>query len=228
MAIKLDRVIPWGRSRREYELMFKLSEADCRGGILGCGDGPASFNAEMTAAGHSVVSVDPIYEFNAAQIRERFETSAPEILSQVAKTPERWTWGFHKDIHHLERNRRHAMEMFAADLPSGMAAGRYRIGALPKLPFGDGEFKLALCSHFLFLYSENFDLDFHVASVRELCRVAAEVRIFPVITNAQILSPHLEPVRAAMREHGIESSVERVEYELQKDGNEMVRFRRSA
>jgi hypothetical protein len=43
---------------------------------------------------------------------------------------------------------------------------------------------MALCSHFLFLYSflysEQFDLDFHLGSVLALCGVAEDVRIFPL------------------------------------------------
>ena len=48
MSVKLSEVIPWGRSFEEYRLMFALSEADLAGVILGCGDGPASFNTEAT------------------------------------------------------------------------------------------------------------------------------------------------------------------------------------
>lgn len=46
--MKLNEVVPWGRNLEEYKLMFNLSEADLNAKILGCADGPASFNAEMT------------------------------------------------------------------------------------------------------------------------------------------------------------------------------------
>jgi hypothetical protein len=49
--MKLDEIVPWGRSLAEYQLMFSLTEADLSRDILGCGDGPASFNAEMTDRG---------------------------------------------------------------------------------------------------------------------------------------------------------------------------------
>ena len=49
--------------------MFDLTNVDLETQILGCGDGPASFNAEMKALGHTVVSVDPIYQFSADQIK---------------------------------------------------------------------------------------------------------------------------------------------------------------
>ena len=41
MTIRLNEVIPWGRSFEEYRRMFALSDADLAGRILGCGDGPA-------------------------------------------------------------------------------------------------------------------------------------------------------------------------------------------
>ena len=47
--MKLSVVIPWGRSFDEYRRMFVLTGDDLAGTILGCGDGPASFNAEATA-----------------------------------------------------------------------------------------------------------------------------------------------------------------------------------
>ena len=56
----LDQVVPWGRSFAEYRRMFALSDADLGLTIVGCGDGPASFNAEATALGATVISCDPI------------------------------------------------------------------------------------------------------------------------------------------------------------------------
>lgn len=67
--MKLNEVVPWGRTLAEYKLMFNLLETDLNTKILGCGDGPASFNSEMTGLGYSVVSIDPIYQFSTEQIR---------------------------------------------------------------------------------------------------------------------------------------------------------------
>jgi hypothetical protein len=59
----LSDVVPWGRSFDEYQRMFVLSEDDLATTILGCADGPASFNAEATRRGagdlvRSAVSID--------------------------------------------------------------------------------------------------------------------------------------------------------------------------
>jgi hypothetical protein len=56
----LDAVVPWGRSFDEYRRMFAMSEADVHSRILGCADGPASFNAEATRRGLRVISCDPL------------------------------------------------------------------------------------------------------------------------------------------------------------------------
>jgi hypothetical protein len=45
MTFTLDSVVPWGRSFDEYVAMFALSEEDLGRRVLGCADGPASFNA---------------------------------------------------------------------------------------------------------------------------------------------------------------------------------------
>ncbi len=88
----LDQVVPWGRSFDEYRRMFALSDADLAGRLLGCGDGPASFNAEATRAGHTVVSCDPIYQFTASQIRTRLDDTYTQVLEQTRKNADDFVW----------------------------------------------------------------------------------------------------------------------------------------
>jgi hypothetical protein len=76
----LDRVVPWGRSFDEYRRMFALTDDDLRLRIVGCGDGPASFNAEATRRGARVISCDPIYRYDAEQLRQRIADTYDEIL----------------------------------------------------------------------------------------------------------------------------------------------------
>ena len=71
MTIQYDNIKPWGRSFNEYVRMFNLTPEDLKRKIMGCGDGPASFNAEFTERGGIVKSVDPIYCFSADQIKQR-------------------------------------------------------------------------------------------------------------------------------------------------------------
>jgi SAM-dependent methyltransferase len=222
MAMKLESVVPFGRSLNEYTQMFSLTTADLGQRILGIGDGPASFNAEATRQGVQVTSVDPVYAFSGAEIQRRFETVVDVIIEQVRATPNHWVWGYHKSPDDLRHNRIQALTQFLADYDQGKDCDRYQVGELPKLNFPDGAFDLALCSHFLFLYSEHFDYDFHWESIRELLRVSREVRIFPLLTLAQERSPYLAPLLKELQQAGHTASILQVDYELQPGGNEML------
>ena len=118
------------------------------------------------------------------------------------------------------------MKRFLADLPVGVAEGRYRAAHLPVLPFRDAEFDLALCSHLLFTYSHLLSVEFHCDSIRELCRVARESRIFPLLPSfGNSVSPHIAPVVRRLQVEGYTCEICRVPYEFQKNGNEMLRVR---
>ena len=223
MSVTLDQVVPWGRSLEEYRRMFDMSERDLAARILGCGDGPASFNAEMTALGRSVVSCDPIYAFSKEQIARRVEDTYDPIVEQVRRNAQNYVWSDFRDPDALGRHRLATMRVFLADFDAGRAAGRYLPEALPALSFADSQFDLALCSHLLFLYSEQLSLEFHAAAIRELCRVAREVRIFPLLALDCRPSPHIAPVQARLREAGFTAEIARVPYEFQAGGDRMMR-----
>jgi SAM-dependent methyltransferase len=228
MAFALDQVVPWGRSFTEYLGMFDLSDSDLEKRILGCGDGPASFNAVLSRRGGRAVSADPLYQFSVEEIRHRIAATFEVVLEQTRQNADEFVWTRIQSVAELGEVRLAAMEEFLSDYPAGRARGRYRAAALPSLPFADGEFDLALCSHLLFLYSEQFSTQFHLASVRELCRVAREVRIFPLLELGARPSRHLEPLMAQLKKSGYDLKVQSVPYEFQKGGNRMLRVRLAA
>jgi hypothetical protein len=225
--VQLNEVIPWGRSFDEYRRMFALSDEDLSGRILGCGDGPASFNAEATAKGHSVVSCDPLYSFSAAEIEERVRNCYDTVISQVKQTADAFVWSDFRDADDLGRHRLEAMRRFLDDYDHGKSEGRYVAGSLPSLPFRDREFTLALVSHLLFLYSEQFSTAVHLAAIIDLLRVAREVRTFPLLTLDRQWSPHVEPVKRRLVQLGFSVRIAPVDYEFQKAedhaGNRMMR-----
>jgi hypothetical protein len=65
---------------------------------------------------------------------------------------------------------------------------------------------------------------FHHASVKELCRVAREVRIFPLLALGGDRSPFVDSCVGALREAGHDVSIEHVPYEFQRGGNQMMRI----
>jgi hypothetical protein len=223
----LDQVVPWGRSFEEYQRMFALTDTDLGGRILGCGDGPASFNAKATRRGSRVVSCDPVYCFDVDQLRNRIvETSTP-ILEETRRNPDEFVWTTIESVDDLGRLRADAMAAFLDDFEAGKGAGRYVEAALPELPFDDGAFDLALSSHFLFLYTTQLGEAFHRAAIREMCRVAREVRIFPLLALGSMPSSLVEPISSDLRAHGWVVSIEVVPYEFQRNGNKMMRIQKT-
>ena len=58
----------------------------------------------------------------------------------------------------------------------------------------------------------------------EMCRVAGEARIFPVLDMFDGgRSPHLDGVIGQLRDAGFTAELVRVPYEFQRGGNEMLR-----
>ena len=224
--MKLEEIIPWGRTLEEYKLMFALSEADLNLKILGCGDGPASFNTQMTDLGYSVVSIDPIYQFSAEEIDRRVRATYETVISQVKQNQDRYIWQNFRDADELGNARLNAMEKFLLDYESGKVTGRYLDRSLPSLDFLDRQFELCVCSHLLFLYSEQLSLDFHLTSILELLRVALDVRIFPLINLDCKPSAYLDPIVRELANAGYRTQVISVDYEFQKGGNQMLRISR--
>lgn len=220
----LSEVVPWGRSYDEYVRMFALTDADLSGRILGCGDGPAAFNAVATARGTRVVSCDPIYGFTATGLRQRIDETAAGVLEQTRINAGEFVWTSIRSVEELGALRLAAMDTFLADYEQGRREGRYVEASLPALPFGDTSFDLALCSHFLFLYTTQLGERFHEASIRELCRVAREVRIFPLLALGGAASPFVETNAASLRTRGFDVSIDTVPYEFQRGGNQMLRI----
>ena len=224
MGFQLSNVIPWGRSFQDYLEMFALTSEELELSILDCAGGPASFNAGMQRRGYQAISCDPIYQFSADEIEGRIRETYPTVIEQLHLNPKNYVWQNIKSPEHLGELRMAAMREFLEDFPSGKEAGRYVRAELPELPFNSEQFDLALCSHLLFSYSQHLSEDFHVESLLELCRVAKEVRIFPLLEIGGNLSPLLTPVMGNLEGRGWTVEIEPVPYEYQKGGNQMLRI----
>lgn len=207
--------------------MFALTPADLSGRILDCAAGPASFNAELTSDGHEVISCDPLYSLTADEIRARIDATSGTMVANARAARNEFVWRDFTSPEHLGEVRMSSMQRFLTDFPEGLQEGRYLAQALPHLDFHDVAFDLALCSAFLFTYSDQLSTDFHIAAIREMCRVASEARVFPLLKSYGGPSPNLEPVVDALRKHGYEAEIREVPYEFQRGGDKMLAVRRS-
>ncbi|MBD1863868.1 SAM-dependent methyltransferase [Trichocoleus desertorum] len=224
MGIKLETIVPWGRSLSEYIAMFNLTATDLSRKILDCGAGPASFNAEMTRQGYTVTSCDPIYQFSTDEISQRIQATYPQIINGVTASRDSYIWDAIASPEQLGEVRMAAMNQFLQDFPMGFAAGRYLTAELPHLLFSNQQFDLALCSHLLFTYSDQLSTEFHIQAIAELCRVATEVRIFPILDISGATSPHLQPVLDHFQQQGHQTEIQLVSYEFQKGGNQLLKI----
>ncbi|MDH5464384.1 MAG: SAM-dependent methyltransferase [Thiovulaceae bacterium] len=220
----LEHVVPWGRNLTEYQEMFALSDVDLQQNILGCSDGPSSFNKELTSLGGMITSIDPVYEFTKDQILQRIKQTSQTIVDQVRKTKDDFVWNTIKSVEALKEIRLSAMGNFLDDYDKGKEEQRYIKGALPNLPFEADHFDLVLCSHFLFLYSDHFDLKFHIDSVKAMSKVGKEVRIFPLLDLKGERSHYLDPLMKVLEDEGHQCLIVKVDYEFQKGGNEMLKI----
>ena len=112
-GVQLSQIVPWGRTLAEYVGMFALSQQDLGKRILGCADGPASFNAEMSARGYRVVSCDPLYVFNSRELRQRFDETYATMMAQMPAQRDHFVW---------------------RTIPSIQALGEMRTAAMQRLP----------------------------------------------------------------------------------------------
>ena len=58
----------------------------------------------------------------------------------------------------------------------------------------------------------------------ELCRVAREIRIFPLLALDGSHSPHVAPVVDLLRRIGRSASIETVAYQFQRGSNQTMRI----
>ncbi len=222
--MKLENVVPWGRNLNEYKKIFVLSEEDLKLRILGCGDGPSSFNFEVTQQNGDITSIDPIYQFTKDEIQERIDKTSKTVSEQLRINQDDFIWKNIKSVDELIDIRLTAMNDFIQDYQTGKATGRYIHKELPKLTFDNDSFDLVLSSHFLFLYSEHFDLQFHIDSILEMCRVAKkEVRIFPLLDLKNNKSEYLKPILETLSNKGFKTEIVKTDYEFQKGAFEMLK-----
>ena len=179
----------------------------------------------MTRQGYKVISSDPIYQFTADAIYQRIQDTYQPVIEGVKANLENYVWQDIQSPEMMGELRMSAMHQFLADFPLGITEGRYIKAELPNLPFVNHQFDLALCSHLLFSYSDLLSAEFHLASIVELCRVAKEVRIFPLVNISGEPSLWVQPVIDELQRQGYAVEIKKVPYEFQKNGNQMLRVR---
>ncbi|WP_235948694.1 class I SAM-dependent methyltransferase [Paenibacillus glycinis] len=194
------------RSFEEYARMFDLEVSRLGGRILDIAGGASSFTAEAVARGLDACAVDPRYALeHEALIREAGE----EIEASTAKLDklrDKFDFSYYGSLERHRANREASLRRFAGHYGDpAERQRRYAAGSLPRLPFEDGRFDTVLCSHFLFLYEEQFDYGFHRDAVLEMmrvCKTGGTLRIYPVMSLGWTPYASMEELLDAIRARG--------------------------
>lgn len=126
-------------------------------------------------------------------------------------------WNHIASVDKLGRIRMHAMNDFLSAYTEAVQGGRYVEASLPTFPGEERACDIAACSHPLFLYSEQLSEDFHFQSIKKLCRVSSEARIFSLLELGE-KSRHLEKIIDRLGSFGFAVNIEKAPCEFQKGG----------
>ncbi len=215
----------WGHHVSDYQEMFDLSDKMLTQTVLEYGCGASAVNAELYAKQHiNMVSVDPLFGPPESELAIQITHCFDERVAQVLSDPSQFNVDRYGGMDAFLSYRRKGMNIFLKDYEQGLSEGRYKtLSGDAALPFGDFTFDLALSSHYLFAASNEQSVDFHVQAIRELARVAKEVRIFPLIEREGMPSALIGPVLLGLQQANFGAEVREVSCALYPQGNAMLR-----
>lgn len=210
------------RSFDEYIAMFDLGSDDLSGRVLDCSAGVAGFVVEANRRpGCRAVAVDPVYSLPRDELAQLGNADLQRGSAIAGEFTDRFTFAWYGAPERRTALRTHALADFLLDLV--MHPNRYVAGQLPHLPFRDGSFDLALCSHLLFTWADQLGLAWHVAALREMVRVATQVRIFPTLMQGRgDAVPFWDDLMSELAVMELRADMHRVPYEFQTGGDTML------
>jgi len=141
----------------------------------------------------------------------------------MEKAKSNYIWDYFKDVEDLRKHRLNALNNCTKDMAE--SSERYVAVTLPSLPFEDAEFDIILSAHFLFMYADRLDFDFHIETLKELLRVTKEeIRIFPLVDLEGKRYEHLDKLISNLTNYGCFVEEINVPYEFQANANSMLKI----
>jgi hypothetical protein len=223
--LELDGVALLGRTFEEYSAFFQFNENELQTGrILDMGAGISSFCSEAVMRGYNVTAADPIYRLSPQVIAAKAKADLTKVEDQLPEIAHQYNWTFYRTANDLRRYRETAREGFLKDYASNR--NRYIPASLPQTGFRDREFDLVLVSHFLFLYDEHFDYEFHKRSILELQRITrSEIRIYPLANLRTVKSAFVPRLLNDADCSGLQFTIRKSKFEFFKNCDELLVLR---
>lgn len=220
----MRKSVLWGHHFSEYMDMFDLSEPSVGQKLLEFACGPTVVNQELSQKRISVTSCDPWFTSDVMQMRENFFQLFDEQVEKMKAHPERFNVDKYGGMETFIAKRRQGMERFFADYPQGLAQGRYQGVDGIHLPFKNASFDLAVCSNYLFANIPEQGLEFQLAWINELARVAVEVRFYPLTDKKGEVSELLGPVLLSLQQQGYQAAIQEVPFRLLPASKAMLKI----
>lgn len=222
---ELEDIVLIGRTFEEYYNMFELKEISKDDNILDVASGVSSFCAEANLKGYHVTASDRIYRFSSSSIEKKCARDLEIVLEKLSDVKDSYKWEYFKDINDLAKNRELAYRTFIVDFKEKRNS-RYINTEFPETQFKDDQFTISLVSHFLFLYDEHLDYNFHKKTISELIRITSdEIRLFPIVNLRYKRSSFVNKLIEDPEFADYEMEIKRVNYEFLKNGNEMLKIK---
>lgn len=220
------------RSWEEYRRMFVLNEEMLhQGPILDVAAGASSFTASALDKGLEAVAVDPLYDNGYETVSGHARAELAVSGEKIAAMKERMDWSYYGSYELYQQQRMLSLERFLASYGREDAGNCYIPAAMPKLPFTDNRFSLVLCSHFLFLYEQELDEEFHFKSCLELlrvCRPGGQIRIYPLFNLSYKPYSKLETILQKLETAGADITFEQSELPFIPGSKELVCITKAA
>nr|WP_239584132.1 SAM-dependent methyltransferase [Aquibacillus albus] len=202
--------------------MFLLSKEDLEGKkILDCPSGACSFTAVGNSLGLDVTACDIAYYHSGEDLRRKGLQDIEHAMNHMIKAKSNYKWDYFEDIEGLREHRLRALKDCANHMVK--SSDRYVPVTLPSLPFVDEAFDVLLSAHFLFMYADRLDYEFHLKTINELLRVTKEeIRIFPLVDLEGQRYEYLDKIKGYLAKKGCTVEETKVPYEFQKNANSML------
>lgn len=221
----IDDVVFIGRSYDEYMRMFDLNEGSLNGQkILDCAAGASSFTSKLLKNGYDAIAVDICYGINPDTLKKKCKNDIQNVVKTFSGVEDMYIWNYFKSLTELREHRIKTYQVFIEDYEKRIE-NKYIKAALPKLPFKNNEFSLILSSHFLFLYDDRLNYEFHKNTISEMLRVSSdEIRIFPLIGLNGKKSIFVDKIIKYILINKVDVEIIKVPYEFVRGGNEMLKI----
>jgi hypothetical protein len=223
-GLELSRVIFVGRTYDEYVKIFDLTEEELMNyKILDAPAGACSFTSIASNKGYRVTATDIAYFHSVEQLYQKGKDDIKHAVEGLSKVKDKYRWDYFNSIDELEKQRNSALDDCISHM--NKSPELYTPTILPELPFKDSQFDMILSAHFLFMYADRLDFDFHRKTLNEMTRVARkEIRIFPLTDLTGNRYEYFQEIIMFISDLGWRTEERIVSYEFQKHANSMLRL----